>query len=68
MSQQQLQQAIQLHQQGSIEEAEQTYLHYLADNPEDPNSHDLLGILYAQQQNYPASTHLFSKSLRINAK
>ena len=60
-----LQQAIQLHQQGRLDEACQGYLKVLEQQPQHAQACYLLGVVYAQKKEYVAAEEWIQKSLAL---
>ena len=60
-----LQQAIQLHQQGRLDEACQGYLKVLEQQPRHSQACYLLGVVYAQKKEYVAAEEWIQKSLAL---
>lgn len=60
-----LQQAITLHQQDALDDAETQYLFWLQEHPDDVQALDLLAILYAQQGQYQAARQQLMAGLAL---
>ena len=60
-----LQQAIALHQQDALDDAEAEYLFWLQQHPDDVQALDLLAILYAQQGQYEAAQEQLIAALTL---
>jgi protein O-GlcNAc transferase len=61
-----LQQALQLHQRGSLELAERAYRELLAEAPDDADALNLLGVLAGQKGRLQEALELIERSLRVN--
>ncbi len=58
--------ALSLHQQGKLNEAEKLYLSILTNNPDDPGILQLIGTLYLQKNNIKLSKEYLNKSLNVD--
>jgi protein O-GlcNAc transferase len=61
-----LRQAVTLHQQGRLGDAEGLYREVLAHVPEQPDALHFLGVLEGQQGRYPQALHLMDRAIAVN--
>ncbi len=61
-----LTEAVQLHQQGHIQEAQQIYLSVLQSDPNNFDAKHLLGVTYLQSAQYPLALENIQAALQIN--
>ena len=60
-----LQEAVKLHNAGQLNSAEKIYRAILADNPEQPDALNLLGVLALQERKYDTAIKLISLAIKI---
>jgi len=60
--------ALQLHQSGKLQEAEELYRGVIARHPADFDALHLLGMIYQQRGDYVSAASYIAKALRINGK
>lgn len=61
-----LEQALNLHESGSISEAEEAYLEILSEEPENAEAMKLLGVLNCQQQNYEEGVSYLEAAVEVD--
>ena len=62
-----LEQAIELHHQGDLSQAERFYLSHLQSNPRDAEALRLLGMLYWQQESLDHATHFLERAYALGS-
>jgi tetratricopeptide (TPR) repeat protein len=63
-----LKEAIKLHQANQLDQAEESYLQILKNNPNVSEAFQLLGTLYLQKNNLEKSEEYLLKYLKVNSK
>jgi len=64
--QQHLQDAVELHRNGALGEAQQLYERILANQPDNYDALQLLGLLVSQTNNFEAAVALIDKAINVN--